>query len=79
MALSHLSQGFLFRVLPWLLLGPVLALEAQLPTGYLPWDTRWGTSPREVLEAQGIYGTPSEVTRCDHCNHHSLKWYRVPF
>jgi hypothetical protein len=29
-----------------------------------------------VLEAQGIYGTPSEVTRCDHCNHHSLKWYK---
>src|SRR5215813_14303663 len=64
--------------LPWLFLGPVLALAAQLPTGCAPRDTRWGTSPTEVLEAQGTYGTPSEVTRYDHCNRHSLKWYRAP-
>ena len=30
-----------------------------------------------MLEAQGTHGTPSEVTRCNHCNHHSFKWYRA--
>src|SRR4051794_18391779 len=77
-ALSPLSRIPLYGDLPWLLFGPVLALAAQLPTGCAPRDTRWGTSPTEVLEAQGTYGTPSEVTRYDHCNHRSLKWYRAP-
>ena len=49
---------------------PELALAAQLPTGCAPREPRWGTSPTEVLEAQGTYGTPSAVTR-------SLKWYRA--
>src|SRR4029450_8277270 len=66
-----LSKLSLCGDLPWWLLGPVLALAAQLPTGCAPRDPRWGTSPTAVLEAQGTYGTPSEVTR-------SLKWYRAP-
>src|SRR5215217_5270619 len=72
-ALSALSRIPLCGDLPWLFLGPVLALAAQLPTGCAPRDTRWGTSPTEVLEAQGTYGTPSEVTRYDNGNHRSLK------
>ena len=71
-SLTSLSSLALCGDLPWLLLGPVLALAAQLPTGCLPRDPRWGTSPTEGLEAQGTYGTPSEVTRYDHCNRRSL-------
>src|SRR5215510_1870765 len=77
-SLTSLARLALCGNLPWLLLGPVLALAAQLPTGCAPRGTRWGTSPTEGLEAQGAYGTPSEVTRYDHCNRHSLRWYRVP-
>src|SRR4030095_8793710 len=70
-SLTSLSKLSLCGDLPWWLLGPVLALAAHLPTGCAPRDPRWGTSPTAVLEAQGTYGTPSEVTR-------SLKWYRAP-
>src|SRR4029453_4445922 len=75
-SLTSLARSSLCGALPWLLLGPVLALAAQLPTGCAPRDPRWGTSPTEGLEAQGAYGTPSEVTRYDHCNRRSLGWYR---
>src|SRR4030095_7120941 len=77
-SLTSLARSSLCGALPWLLLGPVLALAAQLPTGCAPRDPRWGTSPTEGLEAQGAYGTPSEVTRYDHCNRRSLGWYRAP-
>src|SRR5215831_8647568 len=80
---AHRSLTSLIRIvlcghLPWLLFGPVLALAAQLPTGCAPRDPRWGTSPTVGLEAQGAYGTPSEVTRYDHCNRRSPRWYRAP-
>src|SRR5262249_41104827 len=77
-SLTSLVRIVLCRALPWLLFGPVLALAAQLPTGCAPRDTRWGTSPTEGLEAQGTYGTPSEVTRYDQCNRRLLRWYRAP-
>src|SRR5262249_35763948 len=77
-SLTSLIRIVLCGALPWLLFGPVLALAAQLPTGCAPRDTRWGTSPTEGLEAQGTYGTPSEVTRNDHCNRRLLRWYRAP-
>ena len=77
-SLTSLARIALCGNLPWLLLGPVLALAAQLPTGCAPRDTRWGTSPTEGLEAQGTYGTPSEVTHYDHCNRRSLRWHRAP-
>src|SRR5215831_1040333 len=77
-SLTSLIRIVLCGALPWLLFGPVLALAAQLPTGCAPRDTRWGTSPTEGLEAQGTYGTPSEVTRYDYCNRRLLRWYRAP-
>jgi hypothetical protein len=55
-----LFQAFLNDDRPWVSLGPVRVLDAQLPTRGIPWLSRSRASPRPVLWVRCVRGTASE-------------------